>query len=351
MKKYTITGTAILFFLLFCATNSFAKTDSASAASLGYKTGPIPIRNQMPLYLFYLQMEPDKASIAEQDKLDINAGYTVSNITVSSFTPGTSLYNINIDAEVSRLTLDLRYGLFERLEIGMEVPYLSLSRGYLDNFVESFEDAIGARTPRSRERQGSYNYNYSFIYNNQDLINKKHASEGIGDIVLKTKYLIAQEDKYSYMPDISLRSALKFPTGRKKDLTGSGEFDYGFGIMADKLFFTRVCAYAGLNAVFIQKPSFFSILDIKKEIFSGMIALEYLFTNRFSLTTQVTGNTSPYPSSETNVLDNSGLEFGFGVNYRFKEKENISWRFAFTENILSASSPDVSFHAGFDIGF
>ena len=106
------------------------------------KTGPIPIRNQMPLYLFYLQMEPDKANVTEQDKLDINADYTVSNVTVSCFTPATSLYNINIDAEVSRITLDLRYGLFEKLEAGLEVPYLSLSAGYLDGFVEEFEKTV-----------------------------------------------------------------------------------------------------------------------------------------------------------------------------------------------------------------
>lgn len=317
----------------------------------GRGSGPVPIRNQMPLYLFYLQMEPDRASVTERGKLNIDAGYTVSNITVSSFTPATSLYNINIDAEVSRMTLDLRYGLSEQLEAGLEVPYLSLSRGYLDNFVESFEDGIGARTPRSRERQGSYNYNYSFIYNNQGLIDKKHSSEGMGDIVLKVKYQVLKENEYSYMPDISLRSAVKFPTGRKKDLIGSGEFDYGLGITADKSFFNRIRVYSGLNVIFIQKPSFFDAIGLKKEMFSGMTGLEYFFTNRFSVITQVTGNSSPYPSSETNVLDNSGLEICFGANYRFKEKENMSWRFAFTENMLSASSPDVSFDTGFNAEF
>jgi hypothetical protein len=134
LGKYKTSGAFILFFFLFCATSAFAKT------------GPIPIRNQMPLYLFYLQMEPDKASVAKQGKLDINAGYTVSNVTVSCFTPVSSLYDINIDAEVSRMTLDLRYGLSEKLEAGLDVPYLSLSGGYLDEFVEGFEDTVGATT-------------------------------------------------------------------------------------------------------------------------------------------------------------------------------------------------------------
>ena len=315
------------------------------------KTGPIPIRNQMPLYLFYLQMEPDKANVTEQDKLDINADYTVSNVTVSCFTPATSLYNINIDAEVSRMTLDLRYGLFEKLEAGLEVPYLSLSAGYFDGFVEEFEKTVGATTPRSRTRQGSYNYNYSFIYNNQDLIAEKNSSEGLGDIVLKAKYQLMEEDEYSYMPNISFRSAVKFPTGRKKDLVGSGEFDYGFGVIADKSFFERMRVYCGFNAVFIKKPSFFSVLDMKKEIFSEMLGVEYFFTDRFSMAAQIMINSTPYPSSGTNALDESGFDVGLGLNYRFKEKENVSWRFAFAENMNSASSPDVSFNTGWNIGF
>jgi len=315
------------------------------------KAGPIPIRNQMPLYLFYLQMEPDRAEVVEQNKFNIDADYTVSNITVSAFTPATSLYNINIDAEVSRITLDLRYGIHENLEAGLEVPYMSLSRGYLDSFVEDFEEAIGARTPRSRTRQGSNNYNYSFIYDNQNLINKKNASDGLGDIVLKAKYLLLKEDESYYMPNLSIRSAVKFPTGRKSDLLGSGEFDFGLGVIADKSFFKRICLYCGINVVFIQKPSFFSSLNLKKEMLSGMAGLEYSFTDRFSLVAQVSGNSTPYPSSGTNVLDESAIDIGLGLNYIWKEKKNVSWRFAVTENYNSASSPDVSLNTGFKVGF
>ncbi len=303
------------------------------------------------VYLFYLQMEPDKAGVVEQDKFEIDADYAVSNVTVSCFTPVSSLYNINIDAEISRIALNFRYGLYENLEVGLEVPYISLSRGYLDNFVEDFESRVGATTPRSRERQGSNNYNYSFIYNNQNLINKVKSSDGIGDIVLKAKYEILKEERNSFKPNISLRSAVKFPTGRKSDLLGSGEFDYGLGVIADKLLLKRLCLYCGLNVVFIQKPSFFSMLNLKKEIVSGLLGLEYLATERFSIVMQVTGNTTPYPSSGTNVLDEDGYDAGLGINYTWKEKKNISWRLAFTENINSASSPDVTFNTGWNIGF
>ena len=339
MRKYHTQAALILAFLLFFVTNAFAKT------------GPITIRNQMPLYLFYLQMEPDKADTVEQNKLDINADYTVSNVTVSCFTPVSSLYNINIDAEVSRITLDLRYGIYENAEIGLEIPYLSLSGGYLDGFVEEFEKTVEARTPRSRTRQGSYNFNYSFIYDNQNLIKRTNASDGLGDVVLKAKYRILEEDRYGFLPNMSIRTAVKFPTGDKKSLLGSGELDYGFGLLLDKAFSEKITVYTGCNFIIIEKPDFFSVLNLKRNMVSGIIGVEYLLTQRLSLVAQLTGNSTPYPSSGTNALDESGFDVGLGINYTWKKKQNVSWHFAFTENLNSASSPDVSFNTGWKVGF
>ncbi|MCX5687137.1 MAG: DUF3187 family protein [Candidatus Omnitrophica bacterium] len=351
MGKYKMQGMIILCFLLCCATNTFAKIDTGPLASLEYRAGPIPIRNQMPLYLIYLQMEPDKASVVEQGKFYINTDYTVSNVTVSCFTPASSLYKIDIDAEISRFTLDLKYGICENAEVGLEVPYLSLSRGYLDGFVEGFEDTVGATTPRSRARQGSYNFNYSFIYNSQDLIKRTNASNGLGDVVLKAKYQILEENRYSFWPNVSLRAAVKLPTGEKRSLLGSGELDYGLSLLLDKAFSKKITVYAEYNFVIIEKPDFFSVLDLKQNIVSGIIGLEYLLTQRFSLVMQATGNTTPYPDSGTNALDEDAFDVGLGFNYFWKEKQNVSWHFAFTENINSAASPDVSLNMGWKIGF
>jgi len=349
--KYKMQGMVILCFLLCCTTNTFAKTGPDPVASFGYRAGPIPIRNQMPLYLIYLQMEPDKASVVGQDKFDINTDYTVSNVTVSCFTPASSLYKIDIDAEISRFTLDLRYGISENAEVGLEVPYISLSRGYLDEFVEGFEDTIGATTPRSRTRQGSHNFNYSFIYDNQNLIKRTNASDGLGDVVLKAKYQILEEEEYIFRPNMSLRAAVKLPTGKKRSLLGSGELDYGLGLLLDKTFSKKMTLYAGCNFIIIEKPDFFSVLNLRRNIISGIMGIEYLLTQRFSLVTQITGNTTPYPSSGTNALDEDAFDVGLGFNYFWKEKQNVSWHFAFTENINSAASPDVSLNMGWKIGF
>jgi hypothetical protein len=229
--------------------------------------------------------------------------------------------------------------------------YIGLCQGYLDDPVEGFEDAIGARTPRSRERQGSNEFQYYLRYNNKVLIDKSTSMDGIGDIALTAKYQLAKESWWWIWPNISLRGAVKFPTGEKDDLLGSGEIDYGLGLLIDKGFFDRLFIYAGGNVVFIQKPSFLSDLSINEEICSFMLALEFFFTERFSIVTQVTGNSTPYPYSDTNPLDNEAYEFMLGCNYTLKEKNNLSWHFAIAENISAASSPDVSLQAGIDWRF
>jgi len=317
--------------------------------------GPVPIRNQMPLYLFYLQMIPDRASVVGKDKFVLDADYTVSNITVSAFTPTSDIevtpqYDIQIDAEVSRVTLDFRYGIYDNLEIGLELPYISLSSGYLDSAIEGFEDGIGARTPRSRERQGSYNLDYTFQYRGEYLIYEKDHLEGLGDIILNAKYQLLKESGW-FWPNISLRSAIKFPTAKEDQLLGSGEFDYGFGFLIDKGFFERVFLCMGGNVVAIEKPSVLSILDIDEYIYGYMLAIEGFLSRNFSIVVQASGHTTPYPGSGTNPLDNDAHDFALGFNYRWKEKTNVSWNFAIVENISAASSPDVSFNTSLNWEF
>ncbi len=358
MGKTAIALVILVFMGLFCGGGLVSAYDSEDDVELYERSrGPIPIRNQTPLYLFYLQMTPDRSSVTERGKFSVNADYMVSNITISAFTPTGSIlitpeYEIDIDLEVSRMTLDFRYGVYDNLEIDLEVPYISLSSGYLDNFIEGFEDAIGARTPRSRERQGSYKFDYSVKRNSKYLIQEKDHQEGLGDVVLSAKYqLLKDTGWYWFMPNFSLRSAVKFPTGKKDDLLGSGELDYGIGALLDKAFFEKLFVYLGGNVVFIETPSFFSELAMEKEIYSGLVAIEYFFTDRFSVVTQVTANSTPYPSTGTNPMDNEGYDFALGFNYRCKEKGNILWDFAIVENISAASTPDVSFHTGLNWKF
>ena len=308
--------------------------------------GPYNFRNNMPLYLFFLAMPAEKASVLEQHDFSFSTDYTVSNITSSAFTPVSSLYDVQIDAEVSRLDFKLRYGLFDKTEVAVNFPLIRLGAGYLDSFVEQFEDVFGFVTPRSRKRQGRNNYLYSIKYDRRFLIHTTTATEGLGDASLHLKYqLFSQEFDWT---SLSLRSALKLPTGDRKKLLGSGKTDFGFGVVLDHRWNRRLSSYLNLDYLLIQTPDTLKPLDMDSFIIASSATIEYLFTTKYSMLLTLAYHTTPYPESQTNVLDESPLDVLLGFRYQFTK--NLSWSGNVQENFYAAS-PDVSFQTGFQFSF
>ena len=319
-------------------------------ACFGYErvnpTGPMAIRNQMPLYLFWYAFPQDKADVVGYRKFSAAFDYTVSNVIVDKATEPGEKYIVKADMEVSRYNLAVKYGVLDNLEAKVEVPYLALGKGYLDGFVEDFERGIGATAVGARRRTGKYQFNYDVKYNNQNLINSQTPTDGLGDIAVSAKYMVRAETEN--FPRISVRGAVKFPTASEDKYLGSGKFDYGLGILFDKSF-GRFFTYLNFNTVFIDKPDFLGDINVKNYILSGMLAFEYCFTERFSGILQGTLHSTPYPKSGTTPLDNNAGEIALGLNYQFTMNSN--WHIAVVENTYADSTPDVTFQLGGVIKF
>lgn len=308
--------------------------------------GPMAIRNQMPLYLFWYFFPQEKAEVTADKKLTTVFDYTVSNVIIDKVTTPTEEYIVKADMEINRYNLNVRYGILEKFEIGLEVPYLVLSEGYLDTFVEDFEDIIGATAVGARKHTGKDLFNYELRHNGRYLIRQTETTDGIGDIALSAKYMLL--DEMDGLPRVSVRGAIKFPTAPEGEYLGTGKLDYGAGILLDKTF-SRLVTYLNLNAVLIEKPSFLDELDIKNFIASGMAGLEYCFTERFSGILQGTWHSTPYPTTGTDPLDNQAVEIGLGLNYQFTINSN--WHIAVVENAFADSTPDVTFQLGGRVKF
>jgi hypothetical protein len=325
-------------------------TVALSGSALAYERvnprGPMAIRNQMPLYLFWYSFPQDKADVVGERKLSTSFDYTVSNVVIDKVTTPSEEYIIKADMEISRYNLGVKYGALERLEMGLEIPYLVLGQGYLDTFVQEFEDVIGATSVGARKRTDKYKFNYDVRYQDKSLINSQSPSDGIGDVSLSAKYMLVDETQY--WPRASARAAVKFPAASKTKYHGTGEYDYGLGLLLDKSF-GRLFTYFNLNTVFIEKPDFLDEWDIKKHIFSGMLGIEYCFTERFSGIVQGTFNSTPYPTTGTDPLDNEAGEVAIGLNYQLTMNSN--WHMAVVENCYADSSPDVTFQLGGKIKF
>src|SRR5262249_51405282 len=160
------------------------------------------IRSQFPFTLLFLGHAADDAGILDRGTLRLDASLDWSNTFVGS--PGLrenrapelqrqplseqefdsfvaaspSKEGFFLDGEVMRTSLSLDYGLNPRLQVGMEVPFLNLGRGYMDGLIENFHQTVGAKGA-GRENFPKDNVQYALAMDGQHVFSGD-AEEGIG---------------------------------------------------------------------------------------------------------------------------------------------------------------------------
>ena len=341
--RFKIFSKILIAIFIFTFTSTFTLSSFAQENKFR-PSGPFNVRNMMPMYMFYMSMNPDSAQTLKKGKTSIEGGYHVANTIIKQHDPWPGwksydelTYDILIDAEVSRFYADIKYGIMDNLEVGINVPYLIYSGGYLDSFIKNFEDAFSAiKTPNARESRPKNKYDVKVVHFGQTILEDTSKPDGLGEITLQAKYKIADEGKY--MPHASLRAAIKLPTATNNasNMLGSKKIDYGFGVLADKRLFDRLLMYLNFNAIFIGKPEALEGLKVEDYMLTGLLGFEFFFTNRTSLIFQALGNTTVYEKGVP-CMERDGVVISVGFNHNFNDK--ISWHIAMDENTNTAA-PD-----------
>ena len=283
-------GCITLLFILLTATPLFAKEPNKFKPS-----GPFNVRNQMPMYVFYMQMGPETAQTVKKGNFNIDSGCHITNTIIKQHDPWPSwkaysqlTYDLLIDAEIARFYADVRYGLLDNLELSAYLPFLDYSGGFLDSFIEGFEDAFEAiKTPNAREQRPRDAYRVKVVHLGETVVDNGSDPDGIGEMVLQAKYKALNEN--GNMPAVSLRGAIKLPTS-SNEILGSDKIDYGFGILLDKKLLNRLYLYLNFNIAFIERPDILDKLNVDDYMLSGLFGLEFflkrgvwLFNNVFEL--------------------------------------------------------------------
>ncbi|MBL7132328.1 MAG: DUF3187 family protein [Candidatus Omnitrophica bacterium] len=351
MKKiFTFTSTLIVCIVAFAHAQELNKFEPS---------GPLNIRNQMPLYLFYMAPSPDMAQTLKRGKVEVDASYHVANVIVQqSSWPGPKYLPEDgetngdrnrewwtyIDTEVNRLDLNLSYGLLDNLEASVDIPYYIFSDGYLDSFIEGFEKGFSfIKTPNARAERGKNEYEYEIRNRGNPIIFSTSHPNDWGEIATYLKYKILDEDKW--WPTTSVRGGVKFPTTKDK-LLGSKKFDYMLGFLIDKTFYERFFLYFNVNYVFLNRPDIYEKLhEFQDHMLHGVLGFEYCFTDQLSMLFQATANTTIYSGGGTSTYrDPVVLTLGF--NYNINDK--VSWQIAMDENTNTAA-PDFGVYTGLKI--
>jgi len=169
---------------------------------------------------------------------------------------------------------------------------------------------------------------------------------GLGDTTLMSKYQLLTEGAAT--PAVSLRGAVKLPTGDQSDFFGSGSPDFGLGLAVEKLVAGRWMLYGNVTGV--VPTGTIAGLGLRPTV-SGLAAIEYLWSENLSITAHVDYYSSPFHGTGANAFDQGVAESVLGFSYRVAP--HFLWQVYAVENLdfITGSAADFTVSTVFTYRF
>lgn len=281
---------------------------SGTAASLRAEGfGPFPVRNFQALDQLVLGMPGDRAAVLRKGDFDVRL--EVAN-TATISRDSEEQAKVTMKFETIRTGLFLRYGVTDRFEFGAELPVLHRYRGFMEGAIKGVESATTGVAPARKALEG-IGYAFNISSGGRTIFQGSEGAVGLGDLSLFGKYQVLRET--SSLPALSVRLAVKAPTGETSQVFGSGHPDVGIGLAMEKLVASHWILYANVNGVFPTGPV--AGLGVQPVV-SGLAAVEYLWSENLSFTAQFDYYSPPFHGTGTRVLDKGVTESVLGVSWR-----------------------------------
>lgn len=263
--------------------------------------------------------------------------FEAANNYTSSESTGES---VNFDGETYRTTVFLNYGLTDRIELGIEVPYLSHDGGKLDSLIEDWHDfwnlPNGGRDGVARDQ-----LDYFYRNKNDVLVNVQNSESGIGDVNLLLAYQLSSNESTEW----ALRGGVELPTGDADKLTGSESTEVFLGVHASTqgLFsLPSVYGHANVGVLWMDDGE---VAEVVREdwVAYGSTSVSWMVSRVVSLKAQVDFHTAFYDSTLEEIGEfTAQLIFGGSI----RAGKNTVVDISMSEDIVVNASPDIVFQLG-----
>jgi len=315
MLGLVIFGLALLVWLL-----CFACAQPSPVKAEGF--GPFPVRNFQPFQQLVLTVPGDRAAVVKQGTLDVRLELAE---TASIYNDNSPPINVTVKFETLRSGLFLRYGATDRLELGLEVPVLYRYDGFMNGAIKGVERATTGLNPDQAALQNT-SYVFNVTRNGRTIMSGGPGATGLGDTTLMSKFQLLKEGAAT--PAVSLRGAVKLPTGDQSAFFGSGSPDFGLGLAVEKLVAGRWILYSNLTGVVPTGTiAGFSL----QPTLSALAAIEYLWSGNLSITAHFDYYSSPFSGTGSSVFDKGVTESVLGFSYRVAQP--FLWQVYAVENL------------------
>jgi hypothetical protein len=308
--------------LICCLSQGYAEERVADA---------FPLRNYNPFLQIFGLPKFQTAELVRPDRFDFAVSYDIANDADDAERSSGELL---IDGEMQTLSLSLRHRVLERMEIGIDVPYVSHSGGTLDSLIKDWHSLVGLSN--SMREGPNDQIHHSFAQDGITYYELTDAASGIGDVQLSAAYA---------MQHVTLRAGVKLPTGDPDKLTGSGATDFSLGLYATRTttLFDRAFDYSGFLGILILGDGDVMPEFQENAVPYGGLALRWHATERLAIATQLSLQGSYY-DIDIDEAGGSTIQLAIGGDYRFKRS---LIRLAIVEDIAAGAAPDFALHLSF----
>ena len=310
----------LLLFLLLAMSHLDARTRNAGL-------GPLEVRNHYPVTHAYLWMYPESTATLPDGEALTSYSFSMANtfvntqgstqkitkkeydrgIVASDFESGEAAgqvvpnLGLYMDVESYRQNFRFKYGMSASFEVSLEVPFLTMTGGVMDEYVEAFHAMVGVS---DGEQEGAYReysdrnkFGFYIARNGELLVANDSGVFGDtflgkrGDTSLGAKWNVWEGGRI--MPAFTLKLNYKVANGEKGDdgLASSGSDDHGYMMTFSKGFDPWFVYFGQGMTNFGSNPDW-----ISDSVFHRFISLEWMMFTNQSLVIQNVIQSSIYPA-------------------------------------------------------
>lgn len=295
---------------------------------------PFSIRNFSPTALVHGLAIAESSKVLSPGKIMGQFSFDIANNATFN-----QLLNetIILDGETYISTFSIRYGLSEQIQIGLDLPYIHHSEGFLDSFISDWHDFFGLPNG-DRNKFPDNQLNYSYKDENEGF-NVNSDDGGFGDLRANLVYELFSGGNTSY----ALKYSIKAPTGNAEKLTGSGAWDTSLALMTqyeDSLSSGSYSLWAGIAGNYLGNGE---VLEdrVNSWVASGWLGGGWSPYHWIGLKIQFDSHSSLYDSN-LKELGDPALIMTLGGSLVLTEKTILD--LAFSEDLHVEVSPDIAFH-------
>jgi len=309
------------------------------AAGRAMEILPFQTRNQSPLIRIFGLPAIGSAVVLPAGRVEGTLSLDASN----NFAPGIGATDsVLLDGETYGFTLSARYGIAPRFQIGLDIPYLANSGGFLDGFIEGFHNLFGLPQgwrksyPKDRLR-----YQYNRYGATRVLVDD--GSAGIGDLRLSGAWQLYHDGSESPLA-LALHAGIKLPTGNSHRLFGSGSTDFALWITASddfRLPLGHLTLYAAAGGVAMTDGDV--LRDQQRNLAGfGSLGVGWNPLEWLAVKVQADGHTSFYSGSDLVQVNSGSVQLTAGGTFGLTR--NTFLDVGVSEDVMVDTAPDVVFH-------